>query len=55
VSRGTHEKTSSIQVEQLSNNKNFLGGFKSNSGVTYEWSPKGVNIPNIELRKFDET
>jgi hypothetical protein len=40
VSEGTHENKGSIQVEQLSNNKNFPGGFNSNSGVTYGWFQK---------------
>jgi hypothetical protein len=34
---------------------NFLGGFNSNNGVTYGWSPKGVNLPKVKLRKFDGT
>jgi DNA anti-recombination protein RmuC len=37
---GTHENKCSIQVEQLSNSNKFPGGFKSNNGVTYGWSPK---------------
>ena len=55
VSGGTHENKGSIQIEQLCNNKNFPGGFNSNSGVTYGWSPKGVNLTKVELRKFDGT
>jgi hypothetical protein len=35
VSKGTHENKCSIQIEQLSNNKNFPRGFNSNNGVTY--------------------
>jgi hypothetical protein len=54
-SKGTHENKGSVQVEQLSNNKNFPRGFNSNNGVTYGWSPKGVNLPKVELRKFDGT
>jgi hypothetical protein len=55
VSEGTHANKDSVQVEQLSNNKNFLGGFNYNNGVTYGGSPKGVNLPKVELRKFDGT
>jgi hypothetical protein len=40
---------------KLLNNKNFPGVFNSNSGVTYGWFPKGVNLPKVELRKFDGT
>jgi hypothetical protein len=40
VSKGIHENKCSIQVGQLSNNKNFPGGFNSNTGVTYGCSPK---------------
>jgi hypothetical protein len=53
VPKGTHENKNSIQVEQLPNNKNFSGGFNSNNGVTYGWSPKGVNLPKVELINFD--
>jgi len=53
VTEGTRENIGSVHVEQLSNNKNFLGGFNSNSGVNYGWVPKGVNFPNVELKKFD--
>ena len=55
VTKVTHENKGSIHVEQLSNNNNFPGGFNSNSGITYGWSPKGVNLPKVELRKFDGT
>jgi hypothetical protein len=55
VSKGTHENKGSIQVEQLSKNKIFLGGFNSKHGVTYGWFPKGVNLPTVELKKFDGT
>ena len=54
-SEGTHENKGSIQVEKLSNDKTFPGGFNSNSGVTYRWLPKGVNFPKVELKKFDGT
>jgi hypothetical protein len=47
VSEGTHENKGSIHVEQLSNNKNFLGEFNSNNRFTYRWSPKGVNLPKV--------
>jgi hypothetical protein len=53
VYEGSQENKGSIHVEQLSNNNNFPGGFNSNSGITYGWSPKGVNLPKVELRKFD--
>jgi hypothetical protein len=55
VFEGTHENKGSIQVEKLSNDKTFPGGFNSNSGVTYRWFPKGVNFPKVELKKFDGT
>jgi len=55
VSEGTHENKSSIYVEQLSNSNIFLGGFNSNNGVTYESFPKRVNLPMVELKKFDRT
>ena len=50
VSKGTHENKGSIQVEELSRNKNFPGGFNSNSGVTYGWFPKGVNDSDFMRR-----
>jgi hypothetical protein len=55
VSKGSLENKGSIQVEQLPINKIFRRGFNSNNGVTYGWSPKGVNLPKVELKKFDGT
>jgi hypothetical protein len=55
VSEGTHENKGSVQTKQFSNNKNFLGGFNSNNGVSYGWSPKGVNLLKVELTNFDGT
>jgi hypothetical protein len=55
VYKGTHENKGGIQVEQISNNKNFPWGFNSNNGFSYGWSPKGVNLPKVELRKCDGT
>jgi hypothetical protein len=52
VYEGTHENKGIIQVEQLSNNKNFPRGFNSYNEVTYGWYPKGVKLPKVELRKF---
>jgi hypothetical protein len=53
VSEGAYENKGSIHVEKLSNDNNVSRGFKSNNGVTYGWSPKGVNLPKVELRNFD--
>jgi hypothetical protein len=55
VCERNHENKGSVQVEKLSNSKNFLGGGNSNNGFTYGWFPKGVSLPKIELRKFDGT
>jgi hypothetical protein len=51
----TRENKGSIHVQQTLTNKNFSGGFNSNSGVNYGWVPKGVNFPKVELKKFDGT
>jgi hypothetical protein len=50
----THENKGISHVEQPSKNKKFSSGFNSNSGVNYGGGPK-FNLPNIELKKFDET
>ena len=52
-SEWNHENKGGIHVEQLSNNNNFPGGFKSNNGVTYGWFPKGMNLLKVESQKFD--
>jgi hypothetical protein len=52
VFEGIFENKDNIQVEQLSNNKNFLGGFNSNNRITYGWFPKGVILPKVKLKKF---
>ena len=52
VCEWNHENKGSIQVEQISNNNNFIGVFNSNGVVTYGCYPKGVNPPKFELRKF---
>jgi len=52
VTKEAHENKGSIHAKQPSNNKHFLCGFNSNSGVNYGWVPKGVNFPKIQLKKF---
>ena len=41
------------QVEKPSINKNSLRGLDSNVGSNQGWYTKGIQIPKIDMRKFD--
>ena len=51
VARGYHEDKYSVHVDQAS--INTLRGFDSNNGSNQGWSPRGIQIPKINMRKFD--
>lgn len=53
VAQGTQEEKDSVHVEQPSLNKNTPRGFDSNNGSNQGWSPKGIQLPKIDMRKFD--
>jgi hypothetical protein len=53
VDQGTHEEKHSAHVELPSMNKHDLSGFDSNMGSNQGWSTRGLQLPKIDMRKFD--
>ena len=53
VAHGTREDKDSVQVYQPSTNKHSPRGFDSNNGSNQGWSSRGIQLPNIYMRKFD--
>ena len=53
VFQGTQEDKNSVHVEKPSMNKNIPRGIDSSNGSNYEWYQRGIQIPKIDMRKFD--
>ena len=53
MNQGTHEEKDSAHVELPSMNKHDLIGFDSNMGSNQVWSTRGLQLPKINMRKFD--
>ena len=53
VGQGTHEDKNSTHVQLPSMNKHDLRGFDSNMGSNQGWSTRGLQLPKIDMRKFD--
>ena len=53
VYQGTHEEKNSADVELPSMNKHDLRGFDSNIRSNLEWYTRGLQLPKINMRKFD--
>ena len=53
VAKGTHEGKDIVQVEQHSIYKNIVGGFDFGNVGNQGWFPRGNQLPNIDMRKFD--
>ena len=53
VDQGAHDYINSAQGEQPSINKHSLRGLDSNVGSNQGWSTRGIQLPNIDIRKFD--
>ena len=43
----------SVHEEQPSMNTHILGGFVSHNGGNHGWSQRGIHIPKIDMRKFN--
>ena len=54
VVHGTHKDKNGAHVELPSMNKHDLRGFDSNMGSNQGWSIRGLQIPKINMSKFDE-
>ena len=53
MDQGTHEEKNSAQVEIPFMNKHDIRGIDSNLGSIQGWSPRGLQLPKIDMRKFD--
>lgn len=53
LDQGTHEEKNSAHVELPSMNKHDLKGIYSNMGSNQGWSTRGLQLPKIDMRKFD--
>ena len=53
MAQGSQEDKYSVHVEQPSINKLTLRGFDSNNGSNKGWSPRGIELCKIDVRKFD--
>ena len=53
VGQGTHDERNSSHIEKQSFSKSTPGGFDSNTGSNQGWFPRGIQLPKIDMRKFD--
>ena len=53
MAQGTQEDKYSAHVDQPSINNPTPRGFDSNDGINQGWSPRGIQLPKIDMRKFD--
>ena len=53
LDQDTHEEKNSAHVKIPSMNKHDLRGFDSNMGSNQGWSTRGLQLPKINMRKFD--
>ena len=53
VGQGTHDERNSSHFEKPSFSKSTPGGFNSNTGSNQGWFPRGIQLPKIDMRKFD--
>ena len=53
VEQATHEEKKNAHVELPSMKKRDLRGFDSNMGSNQGWSTRGLQLPKIDMSKFD--
>ena len=53
VAQVSQEDNDSVHVEKPSINKHTLRGLDFNNGSNQGWSPRGIQLPKIGMRKFD--
>ena len=53
VGQGTHDERNSSHFEKPSFSKSTPRGFDSNTGSNQEWFSRGIQLPKIDMRKFD--
>ena len=54
VGKGPHYDRNNSHFKQPSFSKHTPGGFDSNIRINQGWFPRGIQLPNIDMRKFDE-
>ena len=53
VGQGTHRDRNSSHFEKPSFSKHTPREFDSNNGSNQGWLPRGIQLPNIDMRMFD--
>ena len=53
VVQGTHDERNSSYFVKPSFSKSTPGGFDSNTGSNQGWFPRGIQLPKIDMTKFD--
>ena len=53
VGQGTHHERNSSHFEKPSFSKSTSRGFDSNTRSNQGWFPRGIQLPKIDMRKFD--
>ena len=53
VGQGTHDERNSSHFEKPSFSKSTSRGFNSNTRSNQGWFPRGIQLPKIDMRKFD--
>ena len=53
LDQGSHEEKNSAQVAIPSMNKHDIRGIDYNMGSNQGWFPRGLQLPKIDMRKFD--
>ena len=53
VSQGAQEDKDIVYVDQPFINKNIPRGIDSRNGSKQGWSPRGIQLPKINMRKYD--
>ena len=53
VDQGTHDERNSSHFEKPSFSKSTPRGFDSNTVSNQGWFPRGIQLPKIDMKKFD--
>ena len=53
MGQGTHDERNISHFEKPSFSKSTPGGFDSNTGSNQGLFPRGIQLPKIDMRKFD--
>ena len=53
MGQGSQENKDMVKVDKPSITKPNIGGCDSNNGSNQAWSSRGIQLPKIDMRKFD--